>query len=454
MVAAYRLWQAGYRVKVVEALDRVGGRSWSTTLSDGTFVDIGAGWTGSTQPYVLELVEELGLKTYTQYGLGEDEGQNLFVARDGELRCYDGLDFPVSDEAGLEVAAAVAAIDVLAETVPVDAPWTAEQAGEWDRISAGVWVRENVKDPEAYAVVTANLTTIFAVSPFAVSFLHLLWEARLAGGVESFGPMEGGSIHLRIQGGTQGIPREIQRRMGDDAFILCSPVRELRRDDDGVTVVSERATLRCARVIVAVPTCLAGFIRYLPPLPADRAQLIQCMPQGSAIKAHLVYDRAFWRDDGLTGNSFSIDGSLVSQTLDAGGPAGVDEPGILALFLDDDGARDLGRLEKEERKRRLIEDLVPRFGSCVRELSSTIEPNYVELASQDVEWFRGDYAGTPGPRVLTAFGFGPAIRAPVGRIHWAGVDTATVWYHHLEGAAQSGVRAALEVVEAGMPSPA
>jgi monoamine oxidase len=99
MVAAFRLWQAGYRVVVVDALGRVGGRSWSTTLSDGTFVDIGAGWTGSTEHNVLKLVGELGLEMYTQYGLGEDQGQNLYVSPDGEMRRYDGLEFPVADEA-------------------------------------------------------------------------------------------------------------------------------------------------------------------------------------------------------------------------------------------------------------------------------------------------------------------------------------------------------------------
>ncbi|MFL5542870.1 MAG: flavin monoamine oxidase family protein, partial [Longimicrobiaceae bacterium] len=332
-----------------------------------------------------------------------------------------------------------------------DAPWTAEMAEEWDRVSAGVWVRENVRNPEARAVVMANLTTIFGLSPYAVSFLYLLWDSHMAGGVEKFGPMDGGSVQYRIRGGTQGIPLGIKQKMGDDAFILGSPVRELRQDGDGVTVVSERATLRCARVIVAIPTCLTGFIRYLPPLPADRAQLIQRVPQGSAMKVHLVYDRAFWRDAGLSGNSFAIDDSIVPQTLDAGGPAGQDEPGILALFLDDDGARDLGRLGQEERRALLIQDLVPRFGPQVLELSSTITPNYVELAAQELEWLRGDYASTPGPRVLTASGFGPAIRAPVGRIHWAGVDTATVWYQSIEGAAQSGERAAAEVVEAGLP---
>lgn len=452
MAAAYRLWRQGHSVKVVDALDRVGGRSWSMNLSDGTFVDIGAGWTGSTEHHVLRLVRELGLETYAQYGLGKDEGEHLFVARDGAQTRYAGNDFPVSDDAQLELGAFVLAIDTMALTVPLEAPWTADMAREWDAISAGVWVRDNLRDPEALAVVTGNLTTIFGLDPFAVSFLHLLWDSRCAGGILMFGSRVGGSAELRIRGGTQQVPLAIARRLGPDALVLGSPVTEIHQDDAGATVVSERATLRCARVIVAIPTCLTGFIRHRPALPADRAQLVQRTPQGSAMKVHLVYDRAFWRDAGLSGNSFVIDErSVIRQTLDAGGPAGVNEPGILSCFLDDDLARDLGRLPQADRQARILRDLVPRFGDEVANLSRTITPNYVEFNSGGAEWLRGDYASTPGPRVLTASGFGPALRAPVGRIHWAGVDTATVWYQSIEGATQAGERAADEAIAAGLP---
>jgi monoamine oxidase len=450
MVAAYRLWQRGLSVIVVDALDRVGGRSWSTTLSDGTFLDIGAGWTGSTEFNILRLVKELGLLTYQQYGLGPNQGLNLFVSSGGKILSYTGLNFPVSQEAKNQIALAIGTIDTLMETVPLDAPWTAPNAVEWDNVSAGIFAGGLVTDPDALAVVFANLTTIFGLSPYAVSFLHLLWDSRAAGGVEKFGPVVGGSVEFRIVGGTQQIPLEIARRLGPGAFLFNSTVRELNQDDTGVTVVSELATLRARRVIVAIPTCLSGFIRYNPILPSDRAQLIQRTCQGSAMKIQLVYDRAFWRDMGLNGNSLAINGSIVPQTLDAGGPAGVNTPGILACFTDDDGARDLGRLSPAERKNRIIQDLVPRFTSQVANLSSTITPNYFEFISQDLEWARGDYASTPGPRVLTASGFGPALRTPFGRIHWSGVDTATIWYQSIDGAAQSGERAALEVVQAGL----
>ena len=113
-------------------------------------------------------------------------------------------------------------------------------------------------------------------------------------------------------------------------------------------------------------------------------------------------------------------------------------------------ARDLGRLSWTDRQNRIIQDLIPRFTPQVMNLSRNISPNYVEFISQDLEWARGDYAGTPGPHVLTASGFGPAIRAPFGRVHWAGGDTALIWYGSINGAASSGERAATEVVQAGL----
>src|SRR6266550_3389273 len=168
---------AGFAVIVVDAIDRVGGRSWSTTLSDGTFLDIGAGWTSSTEFNILALVKELGLSIYQQYGLGPAQGLNLFIGSDGISRPYEGLNFPVSPEAQAEIALAIGTIDTLMETVPLDAPWTAPDAEAWDNVSAGVFATGLISDPDALAVVFANLTTIFGLSPYAVSFLHLLWDS-------------------------------------------------------------------------------------------------------------------------------------------------------------------------------------------------------------------------------------------------------------------------------------
>jgi monoamine oxidase len=269
-------------------------------------------------------------------------------------------------------------------------------------------------------------------------------------GLANYGQSPGGVNEFRIIGGTQQIPLAIQQRLGRRNVILGSPVRDVIQDDRGVTVVTERRTFRGRRAILAVATSVSNYIRFTPPLPPDRAQLMQRAPLGTVLKLQLIYDRAFWRDAGLNGNSFALGDTFITQTVDGGGPLGQNEPGVLVGFPDDDAARIMGRMTPDQRRDLFIQEMIARFGSPAANLAKTVTPNYSELIAEDFEYIRGDYAAQFGPRVLTAFGFGPAFREPVGRIHWAGTDTSTRFIGSLSGAAQSGQRAAVEAIKAGL----
>ena len=449
MIAAHRVRQAGYSAIVVDALDRVGGRSWSTTLSDGTFFDIGAGWVCTRSVEIQSLITEFGLQTYFTVGRLPNDGQSLFVGLDGKVTPYSGTP-PLSDEALLELAVAVETIDSLGETVPVAAPWTAPRAEEFDAISAGTFFEGLTSNPEALGYLTKQLTGIFGLDPSAVSLLQMLALSHSVDGLANYGQGPGGVNEQRIVGGTQQIPLEIARRLGRRRVLLNSPVRDIEQDDRGVTVRTERATLSGRRAILAIAACVSNFIRFSPPLPPDRAQFMQRYPLGTVLKLQLIYDRAFWRDAGLSGNSFALNEAFITQTVDGGGPLGDDAPGVLVGFPDDDAAREMGRMTPDQRRDLFIQEMIPRFGPQAQDLAKTVIPNYSELIAEDFEFIRGDYGGQPGPRVLTAFGFGPALREPVGRIHWAGTDTSTRFYGSLSGAAQAGQRAADEVIKAGL----
>ena len=64
----------------------------------------------------------------------------------------------------------------------------------------------------------------------------------------------------------------------------------------------------------------------------------------------------------------------------------------------------------------------------------------------DEEWTRGCYGAHFPPGTWTQFG--PALREPCGRLHWAGTETATVWAGYMDGAVRSGERVAAEVAAA------
>ena len=112
---------------VVEARDRVGGRVWTERLSDGSAVDRGAGWLAPYHDAALGLAGELGVSTYKTYVTGK----HLLVDGD-RVRRYSGLIPKISPLAVLTIAWNQLQIDRMAKQVPLDAPWTAKRAAEWD----------------------------------------------------------------------------------------------------------------------------------------------------------------------------------------------------------------------------------------------------------------------------------------------------------------------------------
>jgi monoamine oxidase len=205
----------------------------------------------------------------------------------------------------------------------------------------------------------------------------------------------------------------------------------VRVECDGLTVTGKR-------VIVAMAPALAGRLRYDPALPALRDQLTQRVPNGSVIKCEAVYDKPFWRDAGLSGQVVS-DASPVRLTWDNSPPDG--KPGVLLGFIEGTAARQYGHRSAKARRAAVLNNFATYFGSQALKPTAYYEKNW----STD-EWTRGCYTGYMPPGVL--LDFGTALREPVGRIHWAGTETATIWPGYMDGAVRSGQRAAKEVLAA------
>ena len=187
---------------------------------------------------------------------------------------------------------------------------------------------------------------------------------------------------------------------------------------------------------MAVPPALATRIEYEPLLPALRDQLTQRAPMGSYAKVDAVYERPFWREEGLTGQAVSVNGP-VRVTFDSTPVEG--SPGVLLGFIGGTDARGWYGLPPKQRRQAVLDNLADYFGEAARN-----PLQYVENAWADDAFSRGDpVAGLP-PGVL--LDFGTALRAPVGRIHWAGTETSAFWVGYMDGAVRSGERAAQEVL--------
>jgi monoamine oxidase len=305
-------------------------------------------------------------------------------------------------------------------------------------MTAQTWAEQNITQADAQALFALAVEAVFSVEPRDMSFLYFLFYVHAAGGITPLvaNAGQGGAQDFRVTGGTQGIAVKMADRLGRKRVLLNNPVRRISQGSRSVYVYADKATVRAQRVIVAIPPHLAGKIDYEPGLSAMRTQLTQRIPIGSLIKTIAVYDTAFWRAQGLNGQVTSDQGP-VKVMFDASPASGT--PGVLLGFIDGDDARALDDASDAERASEALKSYVRYFGKQAG----------TPRAYLDQVWARELYTGgcpvglTP-PGVLTEYG--PALRTPSGRIHWAGTETATVWTGYMDGAVQSGKRAAAEAV--------
>ncbi len=431
LTAARRLVDAGHEAVVVEARDRVGGRTLNHTFADGTVVELGGQWVGPTQRRMERLVRELGLDTFATYG----EGEHLLQFGSTRAR-YRGTVPPINPVVVADMAQAQLRFDRMAKRVPLEAPWTAPRAHAWDTQTFETWIRRNAVTPQARSLLRLYSEAVFAAEPGDFSLLHALFYTHSGGGVDMLAGTRGGAQQDRIVGGSQQVALRLAAKLADRVQ-LNTPVRRIEQRGDRVFVLGESQLVVAEHVIVAIPPTLAARIVYDPPLPAFRDQLLQHLPAGSVIKCNVVYETPFWRDEGLTGQA-NRDRGPVRVTFDNSPPSG--SPGIMLAFLEGEVARRLGRVSVAERREAVVESLVELYGPKARQ-----PVDYAELDWSAEEWTRGCYGAHFPTGVWTQYG--PALREPVGRIHWAGAELATVWAGYMDGALQSGERAAAEVLD-------
>jgi monoamine oxidase len=431
LTAALRLTQAGMSVVVLEARDRVGGRIWTDHLADGTPIDRGGGWLAPEHDAMHRLADELGVATYKTWTAGD----HLLVGG-GRTRTYRGLIPKVSVMAVATIARAQMQLDRMAKRVPVEAPWTAARAAEWDSQTVAAWLtRSGLRQGIARDLFEMSVRGLFTGPLDDTSLLDLLFLVRSAGGFSTLMSIEGGYQENLVVGGAGTMAALIAEKLGD-AVRLREPVRTIAQHDDRVVVDGEGVLVTARFAIVAIPPALITEIAFDPSLRPDRRALYEQTVSGPESKTLVVYDTPFWREDGRSGQSAGP-GTAAEVTLDASPSSG--NPGVLASFTFGAVAARIDALDPHIRRGAVLDELIARFGSRA---ARPVE--YVETIWWEEEWTRGCSMAHFPPGVLTRYG--RLLREPWGRIHWAGTETATVSHGAMDGAARSGERAAQEII--------
>jgi monoamine oxidase len=418
LVCARRLVDAGLDAVVVEARPRVGGRLWSGEVG-GAVVDLGGQWMSVDQPRLLALAATLGVSSTAQ-------------PRTGRV---------VLDEAGrpglfAQLAAAIAQwratrrIGRMMRAIPVDAPAGAPGAAELDAIALGPWLAGTIDNAIARDRIAMHAELVFAADLDGLSLLAYLARLGATGGFSPAGPeLPGGGRDHCFTGGAQRLALRLAEHLGD-AIRLDAPVVAV--DRDGELVVHTAAARYTARhVVLAVPPGLA--VRITRELPAPARRLAAATRRGAVVKCFAAYERAFWRDAGLSGEAYHPR-KTVRAIVDATPPGHAGS--VLQAFIVGGDAERWHRRDPLDRRREVIDSLAQVFGDAALD--------YLEADWAIDPWSAGCVASTPPG----AFAGGALWRGSHDRIHLAGAESAVRWPGYMEGAIEAGERAADEIVAA------
>jgi monoamine oxidase len=436
--AARQLTKAGHDVCVLEARDRVGGRTLNHRVSKGVIAEAGGEYIGPTQHRIAALAKEAGVKTFKTYNAGED----LLYAR-GQLSRYPAIGLPPDPDVQQAVIAAVTQLDSMATKVPLEAPWKAKRAAEWDSMTLEDWSRANVKTEVGHQSVVTAANAVWGADPNQLSLLYVLWYIAGSGDEKNRGSFarlvttQDGAQESRFVGGSQLISQHVAKKLGS-RVVLRSPVRSIHQDGHGVTVTSDRLIVHAKQAIVAVPPILLERIHFSPGLPRMRRNLARKTTPGHLIKWEAIYNRPFWRDAGLSGQVISDIGPARS-TFDNSPPGGT--PGIMFAFIGGADADAASKMTAAQRRDAVLGQFATYFGDAAR-----TPVDFFEMDWTPEIWTRGCPVGHMGPGVLRRYG--PALRTPFKRVHWAGTEVATFWNGYMDGAVSSGETAAGQVKKA------
>lgn len=428
LTAARRIEHGGHPCVVLEAGARIGGRVLTRTVR-GVAIDLGAGVVSPSCDRVIALAQSLGVRT-----VAVDSPGRKVLDHGGSVQPYRGPTPRLRPLALGELGLTLGRLEAMARLVPPGRPMAARLGARWDDTTVEEWLGAHVRSSDARALLTAAIAARFGADAHELSLLSLLFGIHSAGGIAPQLGARGGS-EIAFAGGVQMITQRLAARLRSD-IQLSTRVHAIARHDADVQLQTSDGTWTARRVVLAVPVAAAARIEFAPALSAARAELHARTPAPRVVRWACTYEGTPWRRDGLSGESLSTDGPMCS-TVDAT-PEG-SETGVLLGTVVASAADRLAAQSPTQRRERVLSQLTRMFGSTVAAPLDAIELDWAS------ETPGGGLAAYWPPGVIGRTG--RAFRRGIDRVHFAGADTAKRKNGRLDGAIESGERAADEVLE-------
>ncbi|KAL4814640.1 hypothetical protein BDW67DRAFT_186439 [Aspergillus spinulosporus] len=440
--AASELQRAGLSYIILEARDRVGGKTWSQPIPGANsgygMIDLGAAWMNDVnQSKVYALAKRFGAEILEQNTIG------LCVLQDAEGVCstFEYGELPKFDVATVrDVARIRDMVEADCHTLNSACP----RNTEWDSVTFEAYLRSRGAGKEALATAAVWTRAMLGQDPRDVSALWFIAYCKAGGGLlQMRSDRKGGGQHLRIRQGMQMISKAIAETLPQEVVRLSSPVVSVTQEgSSGVEIVTaDKKSLQARRAIITVPSPVLKTIDFSPKLPALKQLWAESANYGYYTKAMMIFRTPFWVEKGYCGliQSFTGPASVIRDTSSL-----PDKKYILTCFMASDSGRAWAALPTDGRKAALIEQIGRLFDA-----ETEAATHFVDMVTY--EWVNDQYSGWGCPCIALAPGVmdatGEAVREPAGNLHFAGTETAVRWRGYMEGAIESGERAAAEVID-------
>ncbi|KAJ5281276.1 flavin-containing amine oxidase [Penicillium angulare] len=435
--AARSVRAAGLKVCVLEATNRVGGKTLSVQSCENGFNDLGAAWINDTnQSEMFKLFQRYNIDGEIQRASGDD----VVLLSDGTARRKPFGQVIGDQDLLLQLLQLLRKESAL---VDLDNPASSPDAENIDKLTFGEFCTERTQTDAVITIADEICTALLGVQSQEVSALYMLHYIKGGCGIDNLlSDQKDGGQYLRNRKGNQTISKNLAQELGANAVFLRTPVTSIDQTGPVCIISTDPGKIfHCRKVIVSVPTTLYNSITFNPPLPTKKAILCDNAVMGYYSKMIFVFKEPWWQTGGFSG-IMDCEKGPVTFTRDTSVPE--DGQWSITCFIVGDRGREWSKLSRASRQKQVWGQITQAFGSFVEDVP---EPsNVLEMEWAKQAFFLGAPCPVMTPGTLTSVG--DKIATPFGNVHFVGTETAQVWRGYMEGAVRSGQRGGAEVVKA------
>lgn len=439
LMCAYRLKKAGYAAEVHEASDRLGGRCWTlrNAFAADQIAEHGGELIDQGHTSIRQLAQELGLEL-DDLLQAEANGTEPFYYFDGEPYSYAQA---TSDLKGIWQKVHS---DLSAASYPTLYNNSTERGRELDKMSIIDWIEESVSagiSSKLGQLLDVAYNIEYGAESSEQSSLNLLYLLGYSGQgqLRIFGKS---NEKYHVREGNDQIPARMAEALNGQ-ITLGSELVAVKKKADGSYALSFKQgtstkTVTADKVVLALPFSLLRSSVNLSQAGFKPLKMTAISEQGMGTnsKLHVQFDDRLWESLGSNGETYADTG--YQNTWEAT-RAQAGKPGILVNYTGGDVGASFASGKPESYAQRFLGQLEPVLPGISRRWNGRATIDFW----LGYRWTKGSYSYW---KVGQYTKFAGVEREREGNCHFAGEHTSVDFQGYLNGAVESGERAANEIL--------